>query len=667
MKKPIAILLAAAMLFAVTSCEQKPQDTPSDTPSQSKYADVVVPEGTVQDGKRVYTLAENVAAIHGKYAKEQHAEKDTYTFSHGAAGIDVNFTGTDFWIYLPEVPTENDQPRNVGISVLIDSIMPMDATMMSANAVGWMQVASGLPEGEHTIRIRKQSRGFYGIMASDWFAVSEVAVNETGKITTPYRLSDLVIEVYGDSISNGDAVWYNEDGSNSAYTNGNWTGVLERLLDAEVRVTANTGNGLLGWVGAQKNGQLDNLLPPQNNWNVIDPNHNGEEYSHAGANAADVVIINLGTNDRGDLGSGDMTHKAFADEYVRFIKQIKTDCPDAIVICTIGAMGGTQEWSETLGGAGLDYVEYEWKDGEYTRTIVEGDAVQSLLGASIATEGEPFDSGVKIGDNQRTENVNDGNTATGWQPQSKGSMGANCYAGMMFDHAVKMTGVTFDWEANTRPEKSAAGYRVEVTTDGTNWTVPAGIAYAYSDATDGLAHDVVTFNEVAATGVRVVMLKGTNDKYASQLYEFGVTSEEKAKPLISEDQVKHFDSVIDQCNDWAGKTFCYFVEIQKCDTIGGNCLVPSMKDGKMTDIPAGAGYDNGHPSNLAGEIYGLQYATLINKVLGLNKDLPTDIPAYTFEKRTGQPAPEGSILEAVGANANTLSYIDDVIKRAEKK
>jgi len=620
----------------------------------------------VADGKRDYTLAENVAAIHGKYSYEKHAETDSYAFTYGASGFDINFTGTDLWIYIPEVPTEDKDGTTVthetSISVRVDSEYAMDATMMNVTGAGWMPVATGLSEGDHTVCVRKQSRGFFGIMASDWFAVSQVAVNEAGKITTPYKLSDLVIECYGDSISNGDAVWLNEDGTNSAYTNGNWTGVLERLLDAEVKVTANTGNGLLGWCMASKNGQLDNLLPPQANWAVIDNNHNQTEYSHTGANETDVVIINLGTNDRADLGSGDMTHKAFADEYVRFIKQIHTDCPNAIVICTIGAMGGQQEWSDTLGGAGMDYVEYEWQDGEFTRTLVEGAAVQSLLGAGIATVGTAFDSGVKIGDNQRTESVNDGNLSTGWQPQNKGSMGNNCYAGVLFDHAVKMTGATVDWEGNTRPEASEQGYRIEVTTDGKTWFVPDGIAYQYSSVTDGTSSDVITFNEIAAVGARVVCLKSTNDKYASQLYEFGVTSEEKAPALIKESDVKHFDSVIDQCNTWAGSTFCYFVEIQKCDTIGANDLTTT--GGK--DIPAGAGYDNGHPSNLAGEIYGLQYATLINKVLNLNKELPTDIPAYAFEKRTGKQFTQGgSLLEYLTGRTDTLSYIDEVIARAK--
>lgn len=598
---------------------------------------------------KTFTLDETVATIHGRYTQEKHAGEDTYTFSHGAAGITVNFTGTEFWVKVPEVPTwANDEgvevPHAGNLAVVVDSDMAMDATMVPVREAGWICLASGLSDGEHTIEVRKQSRGFYGFMASEWIGISQIGVSADGSILTPDPLSDLVIEVYGDSISNGDAVWLNEDGSNSSYTYGNWTGVIERLLDAEVRVTANTGNGLLGWVMCEKNGQLDNLLPPQNNWDKIDPNHGGGVWDHSGDNAADVVIINLGTNDRGELGNGDLTRKAFSEEYVRFIKQIKTDCPDAIVICTIGAMGGINEWGDTLGGAGVDYVEYEWNDGGYTRTIAEGDMIDNLLGAGIAVAGTAFDSGVSVyGGTAVAANVNDANKSTGWQPAENSAMGENCYVGIKFDDAVTSTGATITWEEGTRAVASTSGYRVEVTTDGTNWSVPAGIVYNYGTDTD-----TITFDEVDVMGIRVITLQSTNTKYASKIWELGVTSEEKADAVISEDDIQHIDSVIDICNEWAGETFCYFVEIQKCDTMEG-----------------GAGYDNGHPSNLAGEVYGLQYATLINKVLGLNKELPTDIPAYAYEKKLGKDAPEGNILEAITGKTTTLSYIDEVIARAQ--
>ena len=467
-------------------------------------------------------LNPEIATILGKPTYEKHKGVDTATFTYGGSGFTVNFTGTKLEMYVPE----DIDDRDVTIGVMVDTEMPMEATMMTVKE-GWMTLASGLSNGNHTVTVRKQSRGFYGIMASDWFCVSDLRTD--GSFLAPNKRSDLVIEVYGDSITNGDAVWYNDDRSNSAWTYGSYSSVVGRLLNAETKVTGNTGNGLLGWVMATKNGSADNLLPPQNSWDKIDPQHNGSPYYHTGENEADVVIINLGTNDRGDYNNGDITLKSFTEEYVRFIKQIKTDCPNAIVICTIGAMGGVEQWAEALGGDGFDYIEYEWTDGTY-----DDNGTQKTIYRHIA-------------------------------------------------EGAKMNQILNSLPESQRPE------------------------------------------------------------------------------------VHHRKSVIDQCNEWAGEPFCYYLEIQKCDTIGQNEKVKSYKDGVQRSIPAGAGYDDGHPSNLAHEIYGLQMATLINKVLNLGIDLPDDIPAATFKARTGKDAPKNvNLIEYLTGKTTTLSYVDEVIARSGK-
>ena len=401
-------------------------------------------------GEEIAVTAQNVT-LHGKY----FSKSGGYAFSYGNAGISANFTGSEFWIYVPAIPSYDGVVREVGISVLVDTDMPMEAEMFTINKAGWYCVASGLSSGEHSITIRKQNRGFFGFLSSDWFCVSKVGLASGGSLKTPDPLSDLVVEVYGDSISNGDAVWKVGNG-NEAYTYGNYTGVIERLLDAEVRVCGNSGNGLLGWVMAgPSNGKLDNLYPPQKCWNVIDTQAEGanKSYSHAGANAADVVIINLGTNDRIELGNGDLTTDMFHDEYLRFVKEIKTDCPDAIVICTLGAMGGINEFGKTL-------------------------------------------------------------------------------------------------------ERVAAN-----------------------------------------------------------------------------------------ANEWNGETFCYYFELQQCGTMTG-----------------GYGYDNSHPSNLAHEVYGLQLSTLINKALGLNKTLPTDIPDEAYEARMGSAAPDvDNLMNYITKKTDNLSRVDTAL------
>ncbi len=526
-------------------------------------------------GEEFAVSTENVT-LHGKY----FSKADGYAFSYGSAGISANFTGSEFWIYVPEVPMEGTTVRNVGIAVLVDTDMPMEAEMFTIDKSGWICVASGLSSGEHSITIRKQSRGFFGIMASDWFCVSKVGLASGGKLLTPDPLSDLVVEVYGDSISNGDAVWKTETG-NEAYTYGNYTGVIERLLDAEVRVCGNTGNGLLGWVMGEANGQLDNLLPPQNCWSVIDSQAANEPYSHEGANAADVVIINLGTNDRRELGNGDMTTDMFHDEYLRFVKEIKTDCPDAIVICTLGAMGGINEFGETLqrvaananawnngetfcyffelqqcntimGGLGYDNghpsnLAHEIYGLQLSTLINEALGLNKTLPEDIPEEafklmvdaGDPLkfgtavDCGVAVygdgtADAHVADRVIDGNMTTGWQLGKKTDMGENCWVGVMFDTTVSIDNITIAWEDATRPTKDGKGYRIEYTADGETWKAVSGAKFKYGTPEGGnnYSEDLVTFTKVEAKGIRVVVLASDNNKdYAPQIFEMSAESD----------------------------------------------------------------------------------------------------------------------------------------------
>lgn len=85
-------------------------------------------------------------------------------------------------------------------------------------------------------------------------------------------------------------------------------------------------------------------------------------------------------------------------------------------------------------------------------------------------------------------------------------------------------------------------------------------------------------------------------------------------------------------------SFCFFAA--SCDT-----------------KPGGPGHDNGHPSNLAHEIYGLQLATLINGALNLNKTLPTDVPASAYNGTV-----EGNIMNAVTKKEDNLTRVQDALE-----
>lgn len=565
----VAVMMTAVMLFA--SCDTLLIEDVSSIPhvpsTPSAPDEPSVPEGPSPEVK--LDLNEETAAILGRASTADGG----YTFSYGSSGFSVNFTGTEFWIYVPKAPKMDNNFVEVSVAVLIDSDYAMDAVPVTVNKTGWIRLAEGLTEGEHHIEVRKQNRSFYGIMKSDWLNVSQIGVNEGGEINPPDGKRDLVIEVYGDSVSNGAGVW--NKGRNEAYTLGGYTGVIERLLNADVRVIANDHGGILGWsLAGDGNGKLDNPYPPQKSWNKFDPHSTiPEDYSHEGENAADVVIINLGTNDRVEYNNGDMTDAMFNDEYLRFIKQIKTDCPDAIVICTIGAMGGIGEFGDNMPKIIKD--ANEWADDTFCYffeldrvDLITGgygydrkhpsQLAHEIYGLQLATlingalnlnldlpddipesaylnnediknpekTGVAIDSGLEVLNDNVLENMFDGDMSTGWQILNKSEMGENCWAGMKFTVPVKCTGVTIVWEEGSRPSDDG-GYKMEYSEDGLTWkTIPNISTERLPDDENGIySTDVLSFPEISVMAIRVKVLYADNFKdYGSMIYEFEIKS-----------------------------------------------------------------------------------------------------------------------------------------------
>ncbi len=528
-------------------------------------------EGPAQE----FALGEENATIRGKHWQRMVDGENYWCFSYGSAGFSVNFTGTEFWVKPTCVDFVLNDGKTIPVAVLVDGAHPMDATMYSLSNT-WTCVASGLSDGPHSITIRKRDRGFGGFVQSNWIGFSRFGLDANGTVLEPDPLSKFVIEVYGDSISNGDAVWLNADGSNCAYTFGNWTGYLERVLDAEVRVCGNSGNGLCGWVLGSKNGTVENLYPPQNCWGVIDANANGAAYSHAGDNAADVVIINLGTNDRVEYNNGDLTAEHFGETYLNFIKRIKTDCPNAIVIATLGAMGGIGEFGEAIsnavneanvwaGGTGRPFAFWVPIQGDGTikgglaydnghPSCLAGEVyglkfaqlikrelgldvelpddvservVRQMLGAdlNVALFGTAFTSeGFSFGWNTKVENINDGKRNSGCQ-SSKRNTDPYDYIGVALAAPASVTNMVLYWETATYCGSYASdGYRLfyQAEKDGEWIRLTDAITVTRSGAVDTVA----LASPTTMHAVKVELRNGdANQFYPPKLFELEIYAE----------------------------------------------------------------------------------------------------------------------------------------------
>ncbi len=474
-----------------------------------------------------FDVNENTVKILGR----SFIQNDYTCFSYGSSGIDVNFTGTDFYIDVAQLDGAN---ASTDIMVLVDTLMPMEATKYTVTAdTGWLCVASGLSNGEHSIRIMKMSRGIGagGWFGTDWFGIRAIGVNG-GQILTPDAKSDIIIEAYGDSITNGDAVWLNEDGTNSAYTWGAYSGVVARLLGADVYSTGNTGNGLNSWcLGA------GNLFPPRESWSSYDPRA-GQAYA-VDHSDTDVVIINLGTNDMAAITNNseecaEYTEEAFKESYISWMQDVRRDAPDAIVIAALGAMGADLLFDDIQ--AAVDYVNAE--AGETYAYFLQLEKCNNITGGTGYDGGHPSNVAHEIYGAQMAEiitkalglddiggytnlalgkgvmvdsvkdgslktNVNDGDNSTYWQSASVGSNDDPADVGVEFGTAVEFDSIKLVWGTMA----STTGYSVQYSSDGKNFTDVSN-----KTVTRDGSIDTVTFDGVYASYVRIVItgMEGKN-------------------------------------------------------------------------------------------------------------------------------------------------------------
>lgn len=451
-------------------------------------------------------------------------------FSYGNGGIDVNFTGTDFYIDVAQLDGANS---STDIMVLVDTLMPMEAAKYTVtSATGWLCVASGLSVGEHSIRIMKMCRGIGagGGFGTDWFGIRAIGING-GEILAPDAKSDIIIEAYGDSITNGDAVWLNADGTNSGYSWGAYSGVVARLLNADIYTVGNTGNGLNSWcLGA------GNLFPPRESWTSYDPRA-GQEYA-VDHSDTDAVIINLGTNDMVAIGNTtdpeceQYTEAYFKESYISWLEQIHEDAPNAIVIGALGAMGADILFDDIR--AAVDYVNAEFNEtyayfvqlekctdisdgtgydgGHPSNTAHEvygaqiAEIISDALGLDYGESEEPRGTNLALNktviydsvkEGSLAANVNDGDDSTYWQSNASGTDADNtAYVGIELGNAAEFDNARIIWGTIA----SAAGYALEYSTDGTTYTAVANMNVSRDGSIDN-----VTFDSVSAASIRIVI------------------------------------------------------------------------------------------------------------------------------------------------------------------
>ena len=181
--------------------------------------------------------------------------------------------------------------------------------------------------------------------AQSTFCIGDIKV--TGTVIRPTAQKELLIEFIGDSITCGYGVDDpNKDNHFSTKTEDvtkTYAYLTAQALDADYSMVSFSGHGIIsGYTTGDK-------VPEQTVQQYYDklgfcwtanPHFNPVELSwDFTVRQPDVIVINLGTNDESYTGADAARREEYRAAYVEFIKAVRTNNPDAKILCTLGIMG----------------------------------------------------------------------------------------------------------------------------------------------------------------------------------------------------------------------------------------------------------------------------------------------------------------------------------------
>ena len=210
--------------------------------------------------------------------------------------------------------------------------------VIECSLTGETVLASGLEAGEHTIEVINGTSSVYVASGSSFTGTLRLkTIGYTGAVIKNVAENRLNMVFFGDSITCGEGSDTTQEkgykASNSYYT---YASVLGRMLNANVEVFAREGakTNHFGWSRTGDKAPVDDI-----NW-LTSLNLLGQAEYDTANHQADVVVINLGTND---------DFKNRPDEYIAFeednygavpqvLRKVRQVYPNAAIIWTLGSI-----------------------------------------------------------------------------------------------------------------------------------------------------------------------------------------------------------------------------------------------------------------------------------------------------------------------------------------
>ncbi|MBV1858615.1 MAG: hypothetical protein KUG77_09410 [Nannocystaceae bacterium] len=274
-----------------------------------------------------------------------------------------------------------DGPSGIHFQAVVDG-EPTAVFVTQSGAQSYV-VASGLAPGEHDIEVVRRNEGYFGIVGYTGFELG----SGTTFVDTPWPYG-LHVEFIGDSLTAGYGVECSSGDENfsaptqSAYAS--YAMVAARELEASAHLIAYSGKGAYQNYG----GNLDEPMPEL--WPRLFTTQ-AEPLWDAFAQPADVVVVNLGTNDF----SAAIAYDDFVGAYLALLEDVRTRYPSATIIGISWAHWGSQSESwvtdavEQFGDANSTTERFviDAEDGwgcDYHTNVVSNQKLGEQLAARIS-------------------------------------------------------------------------------------------------------------------------------------------------------------------------------------------------------------------------------------------------------------------------------------------
>ncbi len=264
-------------------------------------------------------------------------------FTYFGKKCSVTFLGDSSATRSEEEPQLwKDQSR---IAIFVDGKLYIDRCISHAKEI--LNVCEDFPDDEpkqHVIKIIKLSEPRMSMVG-----LGELTIDAEGP-AQPTPQAEKYIEFVGDSITCGygvDTFSENEPFSTATENASKaYAYLTAALLGADYSLVSYSGHGLIsGYTADPTTPKLTELVQPYyeilsySYHNFRGLNVQDIPWDFESERKADMVVINLGTNDDSYVQNDETKRKQFEDAYVEFLGQIHRKRPNAKLVAAFGLMG----------------------------------------------------------------------------------------------------------------------------------------------------------------------------------------------------------------------------------------------------------------------------------------------------------------------------------------